>query len=196
MSDEISLDQLTAKLLEIETGFRKKMAPALRNAASIIEFEAKRRLGHRQADWPALAASTVEDRIKKGYDPERTLVRTGGLRDSIGTKIDVEGLEAHIGSDLPAAEAHELGTERIPARPFLAPAAADTEQEIREVLLDAATRVIAGQRVVDGAFSSRSKRVYRTRDGKIALHNARVDALEKAQAANRARRAARKGGEA
>src|SRR4051812_23724002 len=125
MADEISLEQLTAKLLEVEIGFRARMTPALKNAASVVEFEAKRRLGHHQPEWAPLTQRTKEDRIRLGYDDERTLVRTGGLRDSIGVQIDAAGLEAHIGSDLPAAEAHEMGTERIPARPFLAPAAAD-----------------------------------------------------------------------
>lgn len=55
-------------------------------------------------------------------------VRTGALRDSIAATAN--GLEAAIGSNDPAAAPQEMGTARIPPRPFLAPAAAALGAEV------------------------------------------------------------------
>ncbi len=49
--------------------------------------------------------------------------RTGALHASI--QSTASGLEAAVGSNDPAAAPQEMGTSRIPPRPFLAPAAAD-----------------------------------------------------------------------
>lgn len=49
--------------------------------------------------------------------------RTGALQASIGHVSD--GLAAAVGSASPVAAAQELGTSRLPPRPFLAPTAAE-----------------------------------------------------------------------
>lgn len=54
--------------------------------------------------------------------------RTGALHDSI--QSTAAGLEAAIGSNDPAAAPQELGTTRLPPRPFLAPAAAASAETI------------------------------------------------------------------
>jgi hypothetical protein len=61
-----------------------------------------------------------------GHD--RPWARTGGLRDSIAAHAD--GLQAVVGSNDPAAAPQEMGTSRMEARPFLAPAAAAMGEEI------------------------------------------------------------------
>ena len=59
---------------------------------------------------------------------DKPWARTGALRDSIAASAD--GLQASVGSNDPAAAPQEMGTHRIPPRPFLAPAAAAAGQQI------------------------------------------------------------------
>lgn len=63
-----------------------------------------------------------------GGDHGRPWVQTGALQGSIG--YEVEGLQAAVGSSDPAAAPQELGTIRLPPRPFLSPAGAAAAPEI------------------------------------------------------------------
>lgn len=70
-------------------------------------------------------ASAVRDQLSEppgAGEHDRPWLRSGALRDSVGAQTD--GLEAAIGSSDPAAAPQEMGTSRIPPRPFLAPIAA------------------------------------------------------------------------
>lgn len=53
---------------------------------------------------------------------ERPWMQSGALRESVGFVAD--GLHAVVGSSAAAAAAQEMGTARMPARPFLAPVGA------------------------------------------------------------------------
>jgi len=53
---------------------------------------------------------------------ERPWMQSGALRESVG--FEASGLEAVVGSSDPAAAPQEMGTVRMPARPFLAPVGA------------------------------------------------------------------------
>ncbi len=70
---------------------------------------------------------------------DKPWARTGALRDSVEAQAD--GLQATIGSSDPAAAPQEMGTSRIPPRPFLAPVAAangeDTARAIGAAMADA-----------------------------------------------------------
>ncbi len=55
-------------------------------------------------------------------------LQSGALRDSVGAQAD--GLQAVVGSSDPAAVPQEMGTARMPARPFLVPAAADIGEDV------------------------------------------------------------------
>lgn len=69
--------------------------------------------------WPPLAESTVTQKIRLGYaPPDNPLLRTGEMRDSITTEI--EGLVGAVGSDSKIALYQEMGTSKMPPRPFLA----------------------------------------------------------------------------
>ena len=68
-------------------------------------------------------------------DHDKPWARTGALRDSIAATAN--GLEAAIGSNDPAAAPQEMGTARIPPRPFLAPVAAATGEEVARVVASA-----------------------------------------------------------
>ena len=67
-------------------------------------------------------------------------VRSGALRDSVGAQAD--GLQAAVGSNDPAAVPQELGTAHVPARPFLAPVAAEMGEEVARAVGAAMARAI------------------------------------------------------
>jgi len=100
---------------------------ALEKAAIVVEEQAKAFIGTYDAKptWQPLAASTLE---RKNSDTP--LLETGEMRDSIQHVADHH--EAHIGSNSDKAVWHELGTSKIPARPFLEPALREhTERSLR-----------------------------------------------------------------
>lgn len=69
-------------------------------------------------------------------------VRTGALRDSISATA--EGLQAAVGSNDPAAAPQEMGTTRLPPRPFLAPAAAAQGETIARTIGDKLAATLRG----------------------------------------------------
>jgi len=96
-------------------------------AVRAIEKTAKSEIGYYQpatgpfSAWRKLAPSTQADRVAKGFAPNKPLLRTGKLKDSIS--YQVAGLHAAVGSTSDVMVAQELGTSRIPARAVLGPAA-------------------------------------------------------------------------
>jgi hypothetical protein len=81
-------------------------------------------IGHERKEWPPLARSTVDYKRQHGYtgkvsatDP---LLRTGLMRDSV--EGGAEGLTGVVGSNDPVAVYQELGTSKIPPRPFISSA--------------------------------------------------------------------------
>lgn len=113
-------------------------------AAKIIQRDAQHRLGEYQGyagpfnSWAELADSTKADRVAKGFPENEPELRTGEMRDSIETSV--KGNEAVVGSASDIAMYQELGTERMPPRPFLGPAAYEAKHPISEM---AARSVIA-----------------------------------------------------
>lgn len=106
-------------------------------AAEIIKDDAQKRIGEYQEytgpfnSWKPLAEATVADRIAQGFTPDDPLLRTGELRDSI--EAVVKGNEAVVGSTSEIAMYQELGTAKIPPRPFLGPAIYDSKNSIGEL---------------------------------------------------------------
>lgn len=108
---------------------------ALAVIAEKIEERAKAKIGDYQAQsgpfpgWAPLAESTVYDKTRKGYaPPDSPLLRTGDLRASYAHSLD--GLQAVIGSPLQLAVWQELGTQHIPPRPVVGPAAFEMRDSI------------------------------------------------------------------
>ena len=79
--------------------------------------EARDSLGSYQDGWPALQPETIA----------RKMMGDSPLLASI--QWNSEGNEGYVGSDDMKAVYHELGTSRIPARPFLGPAAAENGRQ-------------------------------------------------------------------
>jgi hypothetical protein len=122
-------------------------------AAVMVSHEAKDYIGTYNATprWPELAESTKKDREKKGYPANEPLLRTGELKDSITWEAHAtsHGAEACVGSDDQKAVWQELGTSRIPPRPFLTTAARAMEKPIHKL----AGRLAVGTLVADHAIS-------------------------------------------
>lgn len=124
---------------------------ALGPAADAVRVEARSILGHYQgADqgtpaWQPLAASTMKSRDSKGFSPNEPLLVTGGLRDSIHSSES--GPEAVVGSAEARAVWQELGTARIPARPFLAKAGARLSRQVAGFMADVVVSHVASMPV-------------------------------------------------
>lgn len=109
---------------------------ALREAALVVERAAKENIVHGRTDWPALSPATLKYR-----NDDRPLYDKGTLLRSIHSEAEEE--KAVIGSGLKYAPVHEFGTAtagrsrniRIPARPYLEPAANENMKEIKEVFV-------------------------------------------------------------
>jgi len=114
----------------------------LKKCAVAIEKTAKDEIGHYQgevspfAGWVELADVTKMDRVAHGYTENDPLLRSGKLRDSIGHQV--ESFEAVIGSTSDIMVYQELGTERIPPRAVLGPAALRNRELILKTLGHAA----------------------------------------------------------
>ena len=120
----------------------------LERVAKVIEATAKAEIGHYQdavgpfPGWPELAESTKDDRVRKGYTENDPLLRSGELLESIGHQVD--GLEAQVGSTSELMVFHEFGTQRMPARPVLGPAAFRNKETIHLLLGAAAVSGLLG----------------------------------------------------
>lgn len=110
----------------------------LEHAGKTIRDEAKRVIGTYEYGWPPLAASTVE---RKGADTP--LLETGEMRDSIA--FNVQHREVRIGSDEEKAVYHELGTSKIPPRPFLSGAAMHKEKELVHAIGEHSFKLLSGE---------------------------------------------------
>ena len=69
-------------------------------------------------------------------------LQTGALRDSVGAQAD--GLQATVGSSDPAAVPQELGTSRMPPRPFLLPVAASMGEAVARAVAAAVVAALRG----------------------------------------------------
>lgn len=128
----------------------------LKVIAEKIEAKAKSEFGTYQPaagefpEWPELADSTKEDRLKQGFSEDEPLLRTGKLRDSLGH--EVKGLEAVIGSTDERMVFHEFGTSRIPARPVLGPAAFHSKDIVQKLVGAAAMSGLIGRDQIHSAL--------------------------------------------
>lgn len=117
-------------------------------AAEIIQADAKKRIGEYQDgvgpfnSWAPLADATKADRAAQGFPEDEPLLRTGDLRDSI--EVTARGNEAVIGSVGDIALYQEVGTDKIPPRPFLGPAGYDSKLNISELAAKTVLAWISG----------------------------------------------------
>jgi phage gpG-like protein len=124
------------KTLELEMNV---LGPAIiAHACELVAAEAKRVLGTEGYDWPALSPATLAHKMQSGM-----LLETGAMRASI--EWNSSGNEGHVGSNSDIAVYQELGTARIPPRPFLSGAANAMEEKIHKMAAKAVMAVMLGK---------------------------------------------------
>jgi len=160
---EWSLSEFAMHLAEVAATEAVEIQHGLGRAAEIVEKAAKKRLGHYHRavgpfpGWVPLAPVTRADRVRKGYTPNDPLLRSGELRDHI--THDVHGFEAMIGVKGEGADENgtdigdiatymELGTENVPPRPYLGPAAYRNRKKVGLILAESAVAGFVGGRAL------------------------------------------------
>jgi HK97 gp10 family phage protein len=102
-------------------------AKGLALAGKVVAEKTRNKLGVYQSGWPPLKPETVA-RKATGDSPE---LETGSMRDTIAVKADAVKATISVGG---AAIYQELGTSKMPARPFLGPALRESEGKIGAAL--------------------------------------------------------------
>lgn len=111
---------ISSRAVHLELEVRFKMV------VKDIEETAKTELGVYQPAvgpfnaWDPLADSTRADRVRAGYSENDPLLRSGELRASI--ESETVGLAGIVGTKSEIGYWLEVGTERMPPRPFIGPA--------------------------------------------------------------------------
>ena len=110
------------------------LTPAMKRASILMMGSINQNFQQsgRPMPWAPLAYSTIKEKMRKGYSP-KPLIRTGLLRASMAQNISTKGFR--IGTAVPYAKYHQLGTKNIPARPYLVFQTQDIER-INKVVTD------------------------------------------------------------
>ncbi|WP_137010153.1 hypothetical protein [Aquitalea aquatilis] len=151
-----SLGDLALHLASLPAVQVHELQTGLERCAVKIEKTAKDEIGHYQGavgpfqSWAELAESTEEEKARLGYPADAPLERTRAMANEI--KHEVNGLEAVIGAtDTPAGRIlvyHEFGTEKMPPRPVLGPAAFRNKEFILRTIGRATVLgLIGGERI-------------------------------------------------
>ena len=129
---------LSPSLTQLEQRINHGIRTGLQLAGELLRSTAAGYIGQELPDWPPLAASTVAEKTRLGFTGKVSLtdplLRTGALQASLTWSLDTEKMELRVGSSDPVAIWQELGTATIPPRSFLARAAIEQEQEIRDLI--------------------------------------------------------------
>lgn len=143
-----SLAGFASHLLTLQAAEALALRDGLDKAAAAVEATAKSEIGVYQdavapfPAWADLSEYTEREKERLGYPLDAPLLRTGELRDSISH--EVSGLEAAIGTPSQVMVYQELGTDTIPPRPVLGPAAIRNEDTIQRILGRAAVTGLLG----------------------------------------------------
>jgi len=122
----MDLEQFAREMSSASASIATGLESGFRVIVKEIEETAKEEIGVYQPAygpfeaWAPLAESTKADRIRQGYSEDEPLLRSGSLRDSI--QSEVMGLAALVGTKSEIGLWQEVGTDRIPPRPFIGPA--------------------------------------------------------------------------
>jgi phage gpG-like protein len=133
-----SIASFIVKLKTIELELDAVGHAAIARACEMIAAEAKRVIGTYDYGWPSLAPSTL---AKKSADTP--LLESGKMRASI--EWNASGNTGAVGSNSDIAVYQELGTSRIPPRPFLMGAAVAMEPKIHALFKRAVMAVMLGK---------------------------------------------------
>jgi phage gpG-like protein len=139
MVQTFTLLRFAAHLAVTQRDMNETSHAIVARACQMVANAAKEALGTYEFGWVSLAPETIAHKMR-GDSP---LLETGELRDSI--QWNSSGNEGHVGSNLDKAAWMELGTSKIPPRPFLAGAAAQQEELIHKMASKAVHAVLRGE---------------------------------------------------
>jgi phage gpG-like protein len=139
MTGVFSILGFVAQIRQIESDIDKLGPAIIARACEMVCARAKAMLGTYQDGWPALQPETIARKMR-GDSP---LLETGEMRDSI--EWNSSGLQGYVGSNNDRAVWMELGTSKVPPRPFLSLAAAEMEDKIHRMAAKAVKAVIRGE---------------------------------------------------
>lgn len=145
----------------VDIALRQSMEASLEKIAQKIEDTAKAEIGTYQdaigpfPEWAELAESTIEDRVRHGYNPDDPLLRSGEFRDSF--THETEGGEAIIGSKDRRAPWFEFGTTKMEPRPSLGPAVEHNKMQIKRILGEAVIEGFVGASPIHGSLGYSKK---------------------------------------
>jgi phage virion morphogenesis protein len=123
--DESELRDVLARLADRVSD----LEPAMRRVAGHLADAVEEQFASEgRPRWPPLAPSTIRQRARQGKWPGKILQVTGRLAASITTRSSAR--EAAVGTSVEYGVYHQLGTRRIPARPFLRL----TTEHLREII--------------------------------------------------------------
>lgn len=153
MPDEMPLTDFIADVSNFHLELQRRKLEAMDGASKLVMIEARNAIGHDNwnagvfGPWKDLAQSTIDEKDRLGYfgqvSENDSLLRTGQLRESIQRSFDPD--RAIVGSNDDVAVDQEMGTSRIPARPFLSGAASKHAQKIAEIMGRAAVLALGGR---------------------------------------------------
>ena len=127
-----TIGEFVAHVATMQADVKLAEEAAVVAGCKLVQRVAKRILGHPQPDWPPLQPETIE-RKARGDTP---LLETGKMKQSIEMAAPFrEGntVWGSVGSNSDIAVYQELGTSRIPPRPFISLAAAGQEKAVYEL---------------------------------------------------------------
>lgn len=115
-------------------GRMSDLTPAMKRASVLMIGSVNQNFQRsgRPVPWRPLSPAYLKRKVAQGYSP-KPLIRTGLLRASIAEKVSRTGFR--VGTSVPYAKYHQLGTSSIPARPYLVFQRQDIEV-INQVVLD------------------------------------------------------------
>ena len=126
----LSCKQMAEKLAAAAMRCENRLVIPTEELMTELQAMSKSFIGHYQDGWAPLAESTLNGwdghpgKIALGYaPPDNPLLRTGEMMSSITFEVEMPrfGLvEGVLGSDSKVALDQEVGTVKIPPRPFLA----------------------------------------------------------------------------
>jgi hypothetical protein len=132
----------------------RHLEAGLNRALTIIRQDAYGRIGDYQDSvgpfpaWAQLSPYTEDRKASMGYPADAPLLATGAMRASLDQ--EQHGLEGVAGFTDPKAVFHEFGTEKMPARPVMGPAAFSNREEIQRELGQAVVSGLMGGQVIAG----------------------------------------------
>jgi phage gpG-like protein len=140
----MTISEFAAILERSIAEMRPALAVGLDRVGSLAETLAVSYIGEEMPSWPPLAESTIRDKERKGYRVPAPLLRTGQMRDSIQREVDPIDLSVVVGSAEKIALYQEMGTSRIPPRPFLSLGLQNALPFARDVFGDLAVLLLRG----------------------------------------------------